>query len=101
MQKFVTRLKELLSEYHLNYQDTASESLLEILLKVFTEFNGLDNDVIRQDFNRLYTAMNGKSLREIDAVIDPVCELCRDHQKAGFVEGVKVGVRLAQEVDVR
>jgi len=45
--------------------------------------------------------MNGKPPREIDAVIDPVCELCRDHEKSGFVEGVKVGIHLSQEVDMK
>jgi len=101
MQEFVARLNELLAEYRLNYHDATVESLLEILYNVFTEFNGLDNEVLRQDFNRLYAAMNGKPPREIDAVIDPVCELCRDHEKSGFVEGVKVGTHLSQEVDMK
>jgi hypothetical protein len=26
------------------------------------------------------------------------CTLCREHEKSGFVEGVKVGIRLAQEL---
>ena len=30
--------------------------------------------------------------------LHPVCKLCRDHEKAGFVEGVKVGIRLRQEI---
>lgn len=74
------------------------ETLLEMLFDVYTECNGFDNDTIRRDFNALYQAMNGKSLREIDAVIYPVCTLCRDHEKAGFAEGVRVGVRLLNEL---
>ncbi len=74
------------------------ETLLEMLFDVYTECNGFDNDTIRRDFNALYRAMNGKSLREIDAVIYPVCTLCRDHEKAGFTEGVRVGVRLLHEL---
>ena len=74
------------------------EALLEMLFDVYTECNGFDNDTIRRDFNALYQAMNGKSLREIDAVIYPVCTLCRDHEKAGFTEGVRVGVRLLNEL---
>jgi len=37
-------------------------------------------------------------LREMDKVIYPVCKLCRDHEKAGFIEGIKIGVRLEQEL---
>lgn len=42
--------------------------------------------------------MNGKSLQEIDRVIDPVCTLCRDHEKAGFIQGILLGVRLEREL---
>ena len=42
--------------------------------------------------------MNGKTLREMDQIIYPVCTLCRDHEKTGFQEGVKVGIRLSQEL---
>ena len=27
-----------------------------------------------------------------------VCKLCRDHEKAGFIEGIKIGVILANEL---
>lgn len=47
----------------------------------------------------LYRLMNGKSLKEIDEIIYAVCTLCRDHEKAGFLEGVKVGVLLAKELN--
>lgn len=32
-----------------------------------------------------------------ERIINPVCTLCRDHERNGFVHGVLVGVRLAQE----
>lgn len=37
-------------------------------------------------------------LKEIDNVIYAVCALCRDHELAGFTEGVKIGIRLAAEI---
>ena len=81
-------------------EDHSPESLLEMLFNVYTEFNGFDNQIIREDFNALYTAMNGKTLREMDQIIYPVCTLCRDHEKTGFQEGIKVGIRLAQEANI-
>ena len=65
-----------------------------------TEFNGFDNQIIREDFIDLYTAMNSKTLREMDQIIYPVCTLCRDHEKTGFQEGAKVSIRLAQEANI-
>ena len=100
LQKFVVALKVHLDQQTPNYQNGDAESLLEMLFNVYTEFNGFDNQVIREDFNNLYAAMNGKTLREMDQIIYPVCTPCRDHEKTGFQEGVKVGIRLAQEANI-
>ena len=42
--------------------------------------------------------MNGMELREMDKIIYPVCKLCRDHERSGFIEGIRIGIRLAQEL---
>ena len=62
--------------------------------------NIMDNAAIKADFERLYQLMNGKPLQEIDEIIYAVCTLCRDHEKAGFVERVKVGMSLARKVNI-
>ena len=46
----------------------------------------------------LHQQMNGMTIRDMDKVIYPVCKLCRDHEKAGFIEGIKVGIHLATEL---
>ena len=43
--------------------------------------------------------MNGKSLKEIDEIIYAVCTLCRNHEKVGFIEGIKVVMSLARELN--
>lgn len=98
MKAFVDTLRNYITHAEPAYADDA-ESLLELLFDAYTECNGFDNEVIRRDFNALYAAMNGKTIREMDEIIYPVCTLCRDHEKAGFEEGIKVGFRLAQEIN--
>ena len=73
------------------------ESLLAMLYECYENINGLDDKTIKADFDRLYQLMNGKTIREMDEIIYPVCTLCRDHQRSGFVEGIKVGIQLAIE----
>lgn len=74
------------------------DSVLTMLYECYNESNPFDNDQIRADFHALYELMNGKPLREIDEIIYPVCTLCRDHERSGFVDGVKVGVLLSDEL---
>lgn len=76
------------------------DSILEMLFECYNAQNGLDNDKIRQEFEILYEAMNGKTLREKDEVIYATCPLCRSHSEAGFIEGIRVGMRLAQEAGI-
>lgn len=74
------------------------ESVLTLLYEAYSECNQLDDEKIKADFNELYRLMNGMPLREIDKIIYPVCGLCRDHERSGFLEGVKVGFLLRQEI---
>ena len=98
LQAFVAALRDCIARTEPKLDD--SESVLELLFNAYTEINGHDNEIIRQDFNTLYAAMNGKTLHEMDEILYPVCTLCRDHEKAGFEEGVKVGIRLARELSI-
>ena len=83
---------------HLTTQQSTNQNLLDLLFDAYNDTAGMDNEEIKADFERLYQLMNGKPLQEIDEIIYAVCTLCRDHEKAGFVEGVKVGIGLAQEM---
>ncbi len=94
--EYIQALKEYVLSHEPNVGD--GESILTLLYEAYSEVNRMDDDQIEEDFNALYQAMNGMTLREMDRVIYPVCTLCRDHEKAGFVEGLKVGIRLKEEL---
>jgi len=97
MKNFCVVLNQYISESHLNFGD--GESVLTMLYEAYSECNRLDDAQIKADFNELYRLMNGMDLREMDKIIYPVCKLCRDHEKAGFVEGIKIGICLANELN--
>ena len=96
MKEFLEVLKKRIVETPPNYGD--ADSVLGLLYECFNENNPYDNEQIREDFNELYQQMNGMPLREMDQIVYPVCKLCRDHERAGFVEGIKVGIRLLEEL---
>ena len=98
MDEFMTNLQTKLDTLQPNYPNNA-ESILEVLFDTYNESSGFDNAAIKSDFEELYRLMNGKSLKEIDEIIYAVCTLCRDHEKSGFIEGIKVGVSLFCEVN--
>ncbi len=97
MNQFLEILKAHIEQHPPNYGD--GESVLTMLYECHNENNPYDNERIKADFNDLYQQMNGMPLREMDKIIYPVCILCRDHEKAGFIEGIKIGIRLHQELN--
>ena len=93
MNEYLTALQT-----HLTTQQSTNQNLLDLLFDAYNDTTGMDNEEIKADFEELYRLMNGKPLKEIDEIIYAVCTLCRDHEKVGFIEGVKVGMSLAKEV---
>ena len=98
MNDFMTALQTHLATQQPNCPDNA-ESILEVLFDTYNESSGFDNAAIKADFEELYQFMIGKPLKEIDEIIYAVCTLCRDHEKTGFIEGIRLGFQLKQEIN--
>lgn len=96
IEKYIQALKKSALSDGLNLGD--ADTVLVMIYECYNENHPYDNEEIKVDFNELYRQMNGMALREMDNIIYPVCKLCRDHEKAGFTEGVKIGIRLANEL---
>lgn len=95
MAEYIRALETYVASRKLNLGD--GESILSLLYEAYGDANRIDDDQIKADFGELYHILNGMTLREMDWIINPVCALCRDHERNRFVHGVQVGIRLAQE----
>lgn len=96
MKSYFEKLKAYIDAHPPNYGD--GESVLTMLYECHNESNPYDSEQIKEDFNELYRLMNGMELRKMDRIIYPVCKLCRDHERSGFIEGIKIGVLLQAEL---
>lgn len=96
MDKFYDVLKQHIADHKPNFG--SGDSVLSLLYEAYSECNRLDDDRIKADFHELYRQMNGLDLREMDHILDPVCSICLDHERAEFIEGVKIGIRLSDEL---
>lgn len=99
MTDFIHTLQQRLAAENINFGNDA-DSVLSFLCNAYYDQNcSSDSDEIQQAFEKLYEAMNGKTLREMDEIIYPVCSLCRAHQQTGFADGIKLGLYLSQELN--
>ncbi|MGN1016636.1 MAG: hypothetical protein ACI4PL_06540 [Faecousia sp.] len=95
MEEYIRALETYVASLKLNLGD--GESILSLLYEAYGDVNRIDDDQIKADFGELYRLLNGMPLREMDWIINPVCALCRDHERNGFVHGVQVGIQLVLE----
>lgn len=96
LQEYIRALKSYIASRPPDLGD--EDSVLGLLYEAHSESNAMYDDEIKADFHALYEAMNGMPLREMDQIVYPVCTLCRSHQKSGFIEGVRIGVMLCDEL---
>ena len=96
MNQFYDVLKRIVADHQPNFGD--GDSVLTMLHEAYSECNRLDDAQVKDDFHELYQLMNGMELRDMDKIIYPVCKLCRDHERSGFIEGIKLGIRLKADL---
>ena len=100
MKKYLAALqaKESTQQAHLCND---ANTVLGLLYNTYYEHVCTDDTVeIKQAFDDLYHSMTGKTLKEKDEIIDTVCSLCRLHQQTGFIDGIRLGLKLAQELNI-
>jgi hypothetical protein len=77
-----------------------ANTVLGMLCSTYYELNcNADTDEVKQAFDEIYQAMTGKTLKEKDEVIYATCRLCSLHQQTGFIDGIRLGLKLAQELN--
>ena len=99
MKPYVETLWRELHKFPPSFGD--ADSILEMLYGCYNQYNRMDTQAIKAGFEELYEQMAGMPLRDMDDIIYTTCTLCREHEKSGFIEGVKVGVLLTKEITAR
>ena len=98
IKKYLAALQAKEATQQANF-DSDADTVLGMLCSTYYELNcNADTDEVKQAFDELYQAMTGKTLKEKDEVIYATCRLCSLHQQSGFVDGIRIGLRLLQEI---
>lgn len=95
---FMSELNRTLEEKSVAIPKGA-DSLLTLLYDTYFETQGLSSKEIREGYRSLNDCIQRLSPVEIETVIDLVSMLCMEHERSGFVAGVKLGFRLMKELN--
>lgn len=91
MNTYMEKLKADLAE-------ECPESVLQMLYSVYQERYPTNSAEITEEFKQLNDVLSRLTVKECDKVWDLTCALCSEFEEKAFLEGVRVGVRLAEEM---
>lgn len=98
MHPYIDRLKEELDKNPPCYGYKAADSLLDMLYMWYVEWNPINSEQIKQDFFELESYFCGCTEKRVDDALDIITRLCWNHEHLAFLEGLRVGIRLAYEL---
>ena len=96
MEKYILALQNYCKQNPPNHGD--AQSVMNLLYWTYTEYNPIDEQKLRDGFAKLRLQFPDLSLQEFDPVFNTVSDLCIDHERLAFYEGLRLGVTLMQEL---
>ena len=75
-----------------------SESVLDTLYWSYFDRHPMDSVEISRQFSSLADILGKLTLKEHDQVWNLTCALCTEHEKKGFLEGVRTGATMVWEL---
>ena len=98
MKTHVKRSRETYSECLCKSIRDTGGSVLDMLYDSYREQHSVNTEEIGRRFVSLADILNSLPLKEHDQVWDLTCDLCMEHEKNGFLEGLRMGVTLWLEL---
>lgn len=96
----MTRLAKLLKDYVVQNPPVCgdAQTVADQLYWIFIENHRSDNDKISHCYSALRERVK-LAMREYDEVLYIVSDLCMEHGRIAFMEGLKVGMLLIREME--
>ena len=98
MDKIAEKLKAYLDTYPLDLGEGDCETVLDQLYQAYAESHENDPPEIRDGFKDLDKFLEGLSLDDNNAVWNLCCQLCTAYEHKAFLDGLRYGAYLMQEL---
>ena len=99
IKKYLAALQAKEATQQANFGNDADTVLGTLCSTYYALICNADTDEVKQAFDELYQSITGKTLKEKDEVIYATFRLCNLHQQTGFIDGIRLGLKLAQELN--
>ena len=98
MKEYLQKLSAYIAEHPPVLHSEDAESILDGLFWAYSEAAGADSKAVLQYSENLNCLLNCLPTERVNTIIDTVNDLCWEHDRQGFINGFKFGMRLEQEI---
>ena len=98
VEQFLRKLSTYIAEHPQDIHVGDADTILDALFWLYSETECADSQAVQQyneNLNRLLQCLSGD---QMNSIIDTVNDLCWEHDRRGFINGFKIGMRLEQEL---
>ena len=96
MNQYIDKLKEHIKLFPKDGDDF--DSVLDVLHHYFSLEHSVENAVIRANFKDIGGILDQLSFDDNNTLFITIVRLCEEHSKQGFLEGIRVGAALVEEL---
>ena len=98
MKEYFRKLSAHIAEHPPVLHSEDADTILDALFWVYSEMACTDGQAVLQYNENLNLLLNGLPAERVNTIIDIVNDLCWEHDRRGFINGFKLGMRLEQEI---
>ena len=98
MDKLAGRLKAYIDTHSIDLGDKDCETVLDQLYQAYAESHESDPPEISNSFKELEDFLYTLPLDDNNAVFNLCCRLCSAYERKAFIDGLKYGAKLIQEL---
>ena len=98
MKEYLQRLSAYIVEHPPVLHSEDADTILDALFWVYSETASADSQEIQQYNDNLNQLLQDMPAERVTTIIDTVNDLCWEHDRQGFINGFKLGMRLEQEI---
>jgi len=98
MEEYLRKLSTYVAEHPLDIHSDDVHTILDALFWAYCESAGADNENVQQGYDTLQQQLQLLPTQDVNAIINTVNDLCWEHDRLGFMNGFKMGMRLEQEL---
>ena len=97
----MNNLRAFLDKQEANFGDPDIKTTLDFLWEAYSYLNPVSNELTKEKIEELAALSDSMSFENANRLYDTVAMLCYEIEHMAFIEGVRLGARLALELDIK